>query len=157
MRDPAKITAFLKGELASGPVPVKLLQEQALAAGLIEQGKRIWQTKAWRTAARKLKVKHVQDKNGWLWMLPPVRPPAAPAQVQQQEPDAPPVSAAAPDPLPDAPVPEPDDLVAARRKFMEESMRGFEEMCRKADQEAKVTVARYLQTGDLADLFPAES
>jgi len=147
--DRAAIRAFLCAAPADGAVAVRDLESQARAAGLLAEGLPISQSRPIRRVADKLHTLRFREDDKWWWRLP---------MTSSQ--DAVKVTAPAPDPVP-APDPSPapsvqDDIVAARRRFMEESIRGFEEMNRKVYQEAKVTVDRYLQTGDLADLFPAE-
>lgn len=154
----AAIVAFLKDARATGPAPVRELQDRVATAGLIAPGKFIWQAKTWRTAGRALKVKHVQDQDGWLWMLPPARPsPAVPSQVLQQKPDAPSIPPTAPDLKPDAPVSAPDALAEARRRFIAERLHWHEtpeaQSIMKAGRES---AEKYLQSGDLRDLFPTE-
>ena len=165
-----KIIEFLKSELANGGVPAKLLQERACAAGLIEAGRLIWKAKAWRNAARRLGVQHLQKEGGWIWKLikplvqkalavseasqAPVAPPA-PTEISPAGADAPVPELRIFNPLPDAPASDPKALAAERRRIGELLMRDHPEVMRKAVSDAKIRVAKYLQTGDLADLCPA--
>jgi hypothetical protein len=112
--DRAAIRAFLESALADGGVPVRDLEARARAAGLLPEGLAISQCKPIRKAANKLHILRYRDGDHWVWELPSVsgkdaqKMPASADVVQL-----------------DAQVPPVEDLAAARRKFIEESMRWY--------------------------------
>jgi hypothetical protein len=155
------ITEFLRVTLANGPVPVQALQAKARAAGLLQADQPISQCKPFRTIADKLGVKRYQAGRRWFWMLVPPDighlrrllkyleenpvTPESPAPIEASNAPAPTESA------PRASGIDPDD---ERQKFIRASIENRRALVREADAEAKVCVAKYLETGDLADLFP---
>jgi hypothetical protein len=156
--DTEKISEFLSRELANGPVSVKDLQAKAAAVGLVTEGGRpIWKSKPWRRVSERLEVRHFQEGREWFWKLPlakNIRVPAASSQSPAaQRSDAREFAEVAPA----MPSVAQADLVAARRKFAEETMRRMPELIREGTASANESVARYLRSGRLEDLFPAEN
>jgi hypothetical protein len=185
--DRTQIAEFLQRELADGPLSVRDLEERARAQGLLAAGQVFSQSMPWRTAGRKLGAVHFREDDRWFLKLPGAAAQddskaiaATPQDDQGDSPDAPaiPDVAAVPDTVtpPDNTAPAPDtsasggevvspdspstpteNLVAARRRFMEERPNWYESPEALAlMREARAAVDRYLIAGDLADLFPTK-
>jgi hypothetical protein len=147
--DRAAIRAFLCAALADGAVPVRDLESQARAAGLLAEGLPISQSRPIRRVADKLHTLRFREDDKWWWRLPMTSSQDA---VKVTAPVSVPVPAPDPSPAPSVQ----DDIVAARRKFAEQSLKEHMELARRVAPRARAAVDRYLQTGDLADLFPTE-
>jgi AAA domain len=65
---------FLKVLLAGGPVTVEVVEQQAVAAGLLGSDQSIGQSKPFRSARKRLGIRPYQPKGekapGWVWALP---------------------------------------------------------------------------------------
>jgi hypothetical protein len=68
------VVTFLRDVLAGGPLLVREIERRAMAAGFLEPGKSIGDSKVFRTARSKLGVKTFQQSGlkagGWIWSLP---------------------------------------------------------------------------------------
>lgn len=68
------VVAFLRDVLAGGPLLVREIERRAIAAGLLELGKSIGDSKVFRTARSQLGVKTFQQSGlkagGWIWSWP---------------------------------------------------------------------------------------
>jgi hypothetical protein len=166
--DRATITAFLRDELAGGPMRAKKIQANAIAAGLLTEGEPPpWKSKLWRRAGERLGVIHFQRGREWIWEIPRL---SQAANVSPQVTDA---QAQAPTSLPQAPIvtdgtkadvlsnPRPcagEDAAAARRKFIEQRLDWYDTPeAHTLMKAARASVDRYLQTRDLKDLFPSRT
>jgi hypothetical protein len=139
-------------------MPVKRLYERAIATGLLtgDDGPPLWKRKPWRRAAEQLEIKHEQRDREWFWRLPVtenVQVPEVISQVPETFRQAPTISDVS---MSDVPVLVQDDIATARRKFMEESLKRTIELAKETAPRARAAVDKYLQTGDLRDLFPTE-
>jgi hypothetical protein len=163
------IGEFLRVALANGPVSVQGLQAKARAAELLRQDQPISQCKSFRTIADKLGVKRFQAGRRWFWTLHPANQmPARAAQVPgpaeadvtaaASEPgsaaEAPDSTAAAAPGASSETIADPDFQHMTKEEFIKFSIQNCRALAREACAEAKVRVARYLETGDLADLHP---
>jgi hypothetical protein len=159
------IAEFLRITLANGPVPVKDLQARARAAELLGQDQPISQCRSFRSIADKLGVKRFQAGRRWFWTLPSANQmPGATGQVSDtptaavETPDstsaASEISASGASPSSDTIVDRNGAPRMTKEEFMKASIENYRALAREAYAEAKVRVARYLETGDLADLFP---
>ena len=63
---------FLRLMLASGPVDVKIVEQEARGAGVLKEGQDISQSKAFRHARKKLGIvpRKLDFGGGWVWALP---------------------------------------------------------------------------------------
>jgi hypothetical protein len=151
-RDRVAIKAFLQTALADGAVPAKDLEIKARAAGLLAEGLPLSQCHPLRRIADKLHILRYREDDRWWWRLPMTR------MTSRQDDDK--VTAPAPDlVLVPGPTPPPaiqDDPAAARRKFAEQSLKRLVELTQEVAPRARAAVDKYLQTGDLRDLFPTE-
>ena len=164
------VREFLQCALANGPVAVKDLEEKARAAGLLGADQSASQTKVFRRTADTLGVQRYQAGRRWYWMLP--APAAAPQVSDTLNPDLNPVASSgaggvetpdisAASEMPRALAPQSSDAVAGpdfahmtREQFIKASIENRRARAAEAYAEAKVRVARYFESGDLADLFP---
>jgi hypothetical protein len=146
MTDRAKIAEFLQAELASGAVAVRDLEAKARAAGLLSPDLPISQCMPFRTVANKLHVLRYRENDKWWWRLPNTKT-QGDAKVIETVPET------------EQPAPEvsQDDIAAARRLFMEKTLRWHDSAEAQAAMKAGLESAeRYLKTGDLKDLHTLE-
>jgi hypothetical protein len=148
---------FLRTALANGSVPVQELQTKARAAELLGHDQSISQCKSFRTIAKRLGIKRFQLARRWLWMLPTAGQTAVAHQVADISglSVAPGLEGKPPDAVRTAPEPTgPDFARMTRDQFIAWSIANQSALASASMEESKVRVARYLETGDLADLFP---
>jgi hypothetical protein len=138
------VRAFLETVLRDGAVAVRDLESKARAELLLAEGRPLSQSKPIRKAADELHVLRFRQDDQWFWQLPSVS-----NQDDRKMPNASsPVAAASDKPTvqddlvvaPDVVTPETptaqDDLAAARRKFIEDTLRWHE------SDEAKAVIKR---------------
>jgi hypothetical protein len=154
------IREFLNVTLANGPISVRDLETKARTAGLLRPDQSASQTKLFRRTADKLGVKRLQKERQWHWALP------TPAVADQKELasdagsvaiETPESAVAAPEMPSSGASPSSDDRDGGpmtKEEFIRASIVNCRALAREAYAEANVMVARYLETGDLADLFP---
>jgi hypothetical protein len=125
------IRAFLETALADGAVAVRDLEAKARAAMLLVPDLPISQCMPFRTVARKLKILSFREDDRWWWRLP---------MVEKQ--DDLKMIEAMPEPAPAVPVVCQDDIVAARRKIMEQTLSWHK------SEEAKAVIKQSLREAE---------
>jgi len=157
----SNLAEFLRVALSSGPISVRDLQTKARAAGLLEQDKPISQSKPLRSVADTLGVKRLQRMRRWWWALPAKRNRHAGASDDAGKNMAPTTettetTATSPS-LEPPPSPSPDYSQMTQKEFVQASIKNARALASEVSAEAKINVEKYLQTGDLGDLFPDPS